>query len=143
MREHFYLNSSNLEYIRKLKEDHQSEYVYEYDPISLSKAHQNEWGRIKTDYAYYHILLGHITPEGCPWCGAESTLTKIKMASTFSPAQYCLVCIQCGSRGPILNVFADIENNPIQMENIKSFMNQKYKARRAWDEGLNEPRQSD
>lgn len=136
MKKHIYLHTSNLEHIRRLKEDLAFEPTHEYNPSEFEHSHQNEYGRIKTDQNYYHILIGHVKQKGCPWCGAPPILKKISDGSITRHAEYVMQCINCGARGPVLNVNQFMEQNKDAMSEVQSLMEHRFSHRLPWDEGL-------
>lgn len=139
MRKHIYLHTSNLEYIRDLRDDNLFQCPSEYDLKSVLKSHRNEYGRIKTNQNYYHILVGTIKQEGCPWCGYSVSLIKLKELTDgmiMLHSRYCMQCNNCGARGPILNVNQVMEGDKILMETIESAERDRFELRRPWDENL-------
>lgn len=133
MRKHIYLHTSNLDITKHLRDDHKFEIVPEYGIYEMQLSLRNEYGRIKTDQNYYHILLGAIQQEGCPWCASPSEIKKVRDSTEFSHAVYCMQCVGCGARGPLLNVSKSIEENEEAITHITQLLNDYFKTRRAWD----------
>lgn len=133
MRNHLYFNSTNLDYIKFLRDDYLFEIVSEYPEHEANACHRNEWGRIKTANNYIHLIMGKVPDIGCPWCGSPAASRKIKDATIITPSQYCMECLICGARGPILNVIKEVELDPRAMEEIKDLMYQRYSYRNGWD----------
>lgn len=138
---HIYLHTSNLENARALREDSNFEPTPHYDPIGMANLHRNEFGRIRTKQNYFHILLGKLYEENCPWCGCVPEIKKLGQPGLgempIRMDQYCLQCRQCGSRGPILNINASIPEEHI--EEYYSMIRMRYVHRRSWDEGFVNP----
>jgi hypothetical protein len=74
---------------------------------------------IKTHANYYHILVGRIPSNRCPWCGEESIINGeyIKESDLFYLRFYkCYMeCPSCNSRGPLhkLKLSRDISEDTI------------------------------
>lgn len=139
MRKHIYLHTSNLEMVRDLREDNAFDPLYEYPPNEISRSFPNEYGRIKTLGNYYHIMLGQIQQDGCPWCSGPPEVIKLWGSTNTRYAAYCIQCMQCGSRGPVLNISSSAEENKEVYEEHINFMWQRYKRRRAWDDDFVNP----
>ncbi len=136
MKEHLYFQSSNLEYSRFLQDDVNFEPIHEYDLIDFQKITPYEWGRIKTGNNYIHLILGTILNNNCPWCKEEPYLKKVLDGDLFNFSQFCLVCPNCGSRGPVLNVRSDIEPKTIAFNQWFDLLNARYARRLSWDHGF-------
>ncbi len=135
MRKHIYLHTSNLNQLRDLRDDIKFEPTPHYPPDQLNLTHQNEYGRIKTHHNYYHIMVGQMKQENCPWCGSGCVLQKTSQG-IIKHSQYCMICISCGARGPILNVSQSMEYNPGEMEEITYLIKKRFETRRQWDSGF-------
>src|ERR1700721_4031687 len=119
MLKHFYFYSSNLDYIKLIDEDFRLERVPEYDPFEMKDVVPNEWGRIKTENSYFHLILGRIPQKGCPWCASEMVLKKIENGINFGHYSYCMGCPNCGARGPVVKVNDQVESVKSDFERIK------------------------
>lgn len=142
-RKQLYFISHNLKYVKILCSDIDFEPVAQYNPEEFKKISQYEYGRIKTRSNDFHLLLGNPPQKGCPWCGYEPTLKKLPSVPSclMGPQEfsnYCLQCDNCGARGPVMNILSKKENDSLFMEEIKDIMNQKFKTRIAFNEGLND-----
>lgn len=143
MRKHIYLHFSNLDQLRELRNDDKFERPPEYyEWVGVQKAFRNEYGRIRTNQNYYHILVGHLEQDGCPWCGSPAEVVKLGNSRVLGFKTYCIQCIQCGSRGPTLNVSeTSIENTEIFQDCMERLWH-RYKHRRTWDDGFQNPYES-
>jgi len=137
-----YFHSSNLDYTKYLREYDNFEHLYQYIS-NCEPTYPNEYGRIKTDQAFYHILLGKISQENCPWCGGKGKLKKREMHSEehfyftgFDLVQYYIECIDCGSRGPILMANKGVKDDKEMQDNLESYAKQRYAYRKMWDHDL-------
>lgn len=150
MKKHIYLYFSNLEQLRDLREDEKFEPLHEYTVYEYPLALRNEYGRITTYQNYYHILVGRLEQEGCPWCGSpadvvklgNSRVVKLGNSRALGYTAYCIQCMQCGARGPALNVSETTHENTEMFHECMSLLWQRYKHRRAWDEGFENPYES-
>ncbi len=135
MRKHLYFYSSNLEYIKEFRDDDSFESVCQYPLEELKKCHKNEFGRIKTNQNYYHLLIGTIRNEGCPWCAAALEIDKINV-TTFSD-KYFLKCINCGARGPtaFINDLIFKDEEKWVLDRLKSI----FEYRLPWDHNFVNP----
>ena len=138
-RKHLYFHSSNLEYTRELREDPHFEHSWELDPISRNKSFPYEYGRIKTNQNYIHIMIGRIPQKSCPWCGTEPFVNKIMDSDGFSCSQYCMQCPKCGSRGPIMYLSRAIEQDKSAQQEFLDFMKTRYTQRLPWDHDFKNP----
>jgi len=136
MKKHIYLHSSNTDHTYDLRNDDRFESVPEYPRLEVAKTHQYEYGRIVTDKNYYHILIGKIPQENCPWCNGSVELFKISEGNIIEKSKFCLHCKICGSRGPILNLNPQMEHDRQVMAEMTDLMMQQYKNRKAWDSDL-------
>jgi hypothetical protein len=144
MRKHIYVHTSTQDYLRDINEDVEFESVAQYDPISSQKCYKNEYGRIKTKGNYYHIMIGEMKQENCPWCNSPAVLKKVYdgVSDTMTPSepdQYCMICTQCGSRGPLLNLNQHVVKDPKFMTYIEQCIKDRYESRRQWDSHLINP----
>ncbi len=137
MKKKIYLHTSDVGNIAALKQDIKFEIAACYDPISLSKMHQNEYGRIRNYSNDYHILVGQVRQDFCPWCGERPHIKKVRESNGLSYSQYCMWCPRCFSRGPTLNVSSEMETQKILVDEYTSFMEERYSWRLAWDHNLN------
>lgn len=136
MRKHLYFHSSNMEQIRAIKDDPAFEFCHEYPPLpDRQHQHQYEYGRIKTAKNYYHFIFGNPQQEGCPWCGGPGEIIE-GIKDSLSPQKFVIQCMQCGARGPVMNVAqSSVENREVYHE-IVAIMWQRFKTRRPWDHGF-------
>jgi hypothetical protein len=139
MRNHIYLHTSNLNIINKFKNDDLFQSCYEYPIHEIENLHPNEYGRIKTKHNYYHILVGQIRQENCPWCAAIPFIKRIENPGLTYTAEYCMQCQGCGARGPILYVNSMMNNDDKYMDEVRCLIKHKFKTRRQWDDGLVNP----
>lgn len=141
MRKHLYLFTSNLDMTRELRKDVDFLEVHRYSSHEISKTHPYEWGRITTSGNYYHIIIGKMRQEGCPWCASPTKIKKISDAGEGNRfySVYCIQCMSCGSRGPYLNVTDTVEENTEAFGHIKDLMKQRYETRRYPDEDFLNP----
>ena len=139
MRKHIYLHTSNFNIINDLNEDDDFEKQYNYDPISFSKLHEYEIGRLKTDQNYYHIVLGNLKQENCPWCGGPAQVCSDFKCKIIQSSSYFIKCMQCGSTGPRLNVSESSEINKQEFEEVIDLLWQRYIRRRPWDDTFVNP----
>jgi len=136
MRKHLYFYVSNLEQTKEIRNDDRFEPVPEYDSYELPLTSRNEYGRIKTNQNYYHILVGKLEQEGCPWCGHFAQIVKVDEDVFMQRAIYCIQCTKCGARGPMLNIDVNVENNETVMSHFNDLLWTRYKHRRPWDDGF-------
>jgi hypothetical protein len=134
MRKHIYLHTSNLDYINELNEDESFERIFEYPPYEMHKGHEYEWGRIKTHKNYYHILIGNMPQEGCPWCGSPGKVVKLNSDSDYS--SYCIKCLKCRSQGPVIIIDNMVLKDEMAFAEYESLLYLQYKIRKSWDESL-------
>ena len=140
MRKHLYFHSSNLDYIKDLKDDDLFEPAcsYSYKEIEEIK-NVYEYGRIKTDKNYYHLILGCLSYEkkkkGCPWCHGEGELIKIlPTEKSFLTIQKCFIqCKNCKAQGPIRLINISVESD-MQNSYIKEMMLQEFTDTKNWDQ---------
>lgn len=139
MREHIYLNCA-MDVLKRIKNDPNFEAAFEYEPYEARpRLMQNEYGRIKSAYNYYHILSGGIRQEGCPWCNSPAEVVKLRDSGLSSHAVYCIQCLKCGARGPALNVSKDMEGKEDMFNECMALLWQRWKSRRAWHCGFVNP----
>lgn len=139
MRNHIYLNCA-LTSLRKLRDDINFEAAFEYEPIEAKpKLFQHEYGRIKTAQNYYHVLAGNPPQENCPWCNGPGEMIQLKTSDLTSHSVYCIQCMQCGARGPSLNVSKDMEINKTCFNECIALLWQRWKNRRTWHDGFVNP----
>ena len=134
MKKHIYLHTSNFNDIRDLREDRKFESVFEYPAHECSRSHRNEYGRIKTDDNFYHILVGQIPQEDCPWCGCFCKIEKVGESTMSSHSIFCMICTVCRARGPILSILKSLENDNLAIEEYQRMMKQRFESRRCWDD---------
>lgn len=137
-RNHIYLHTSNLDCLRYLDDDDLFEHVCEYYSLEILKTHRNEYGRIKTDINYFHILIGKIRDDKCAWCNFELTIKCLYKDQDLhmqpkNYSKYCLECKNCGSRGPICNIVPEIEEDKIAFEHFVEIMKYRYSDRKYFD----------
>jgi len=133
MKKHLYFYSSDPFQTKDLRNDDMFESTPEYDHYDLARTFPNEYGRIKTDQNYYHLLIGRLTQKNCPWCGFTPELLKVYDDKMLNRSGYCIECKQCRSRGPVLNVDKAMELNEHMMEHCIELLWNRYNHRRAWD----------
>jgi hypothetical protein len=133
-RTHIYVQSTNFEYIKHIRDDIWFSSCFEYPFLEKNSTHRNEYGRIKTPSNFIHFIMGQLPDRNCPWCSNPAALIKVKESTNIIPAQYCIQCLGCGSRGPILHVSQAMETNPDAFEHVKDMMYQRYSYRNAWDQ---------
>ena len=133
MRKHIYVHSSNLEYRRELRHADEFEGVPEYAAWEMPFTSQNEYGRIKTDAFYIHLLMGQMQQEGCPWCGSPPTFTKLSSSDGIRLSTYCMQCNHCGARGTVLNVNPHMEQKKETMDEVESILKHRFTQRIPWD----------
>lgn len=149
MRKHLYFYSSNLEYARDLKDESCFEYLYQYPKNEIEKAHENEYGRIKTKDTYFHFLIGTIRNNDCPWCGCSEICLKKEedksygTMNPFSKDKYFMQCTHCGSRGPVVFGEPSITNDKDFNEYLISLIKENYSRRLSWDSKLNKGMEND
>ena len=134
MKEHIYLNTSNMASYEIIRNDSRFEPVNEYPIYESLNLHHNEVGRLKSMDNYYHIMLGSIPQNLCPWCGGPPLFTKVSENKNFST--YAMVCYQCGSRGAEINVHSSAMMDEKQMAEIRNISEAKYRHRLPWDYNL-------
>ena len=139
MRKHLYFYSSNLQLTRELRQDDQFEGVQQYSSHEIELTPQNEYGRIKTNQNYYHFIFGRLSQKNCPWCDALPELLKVHESVFLERCEYCIQCMQCGSRGPILNINSSQEKDKNFMDFFKDIMWSRYNDRLAWDKDFVNP----
>lgn len=140
-KKHIYCNISDPSLSEFIKKDERFTPVHKYEGLALENAHENEWGIIETENNYFHIILGTVRQEKCPWCSGKVKVIKLpkKEACFFGPPQYdryCLQCENCGSQGPILFNYPDIKTDQTYIDEIFDMLKQRYSVRRPWDDGL-------
>lgn len=139
MRKHIYLYFSNLDQLRDLRDDEKFEPSHEYTIHNYNLILRNEYGRITTNANYYHILVGKLEQEGCPWCASPAEVVKLAVSNSLGFTVYCIQCMKCGARGPSLNISQTMHENPEMFDEYMKLLWQRYKHRRAWDEGFQNP----
>jgi len=144
MRNHIYLHTSNFDYAQKFRDDDSFEPAYNYSN-RIQNMSPYEWGRIKTGANYYHILVGAIRKENCPWCGEIPELKQLHDyldspgLMPARPLSFCMQCMNCGSRGPVIHVYEQAVKNDQYMDEVKQMIKQEYSIRKQWDDGLVNP----
>lgn len=142
---HFYLHTSNHDLLTDLRLNKYFQSVYDYSSTTeIQKSHQNEIGKIKIDLSHYHIILGALNSNGCPWCAHAVELKQIYRPNSFNRDiagydKYCMECPNCHSRGPIMNVCQQVIHHQDDMNEIKDMISQRYKFRRQWDADFKNP----
>ncbi len=137
MRKHIYVNSSNLDYLQLLDADDKFERVCEYPEHEFVKCTPYEWGRFKTDSLYIHFIMGHIRNRNCPWCGSGVSfkpLNKDNPSDPFHQLDFCMQCMNCGSRGPVKSIMKSSLITSEGINGIRTFMESVYMQRKNWDE---------
>lgn len=109
----------------------------EYDPISFSKLHQYEFGKLHVGSNVYHFLLGKIINRQketfCCWCSYPVKLVEEKLEKPMpleSIIRKFYECDHCGSRGPILNCRPN--PNDAQEDWEEDVIKNRYETRRDW-----------
>lgn len=143
MKKHFYLHTSNLENAREFTEDSSFQPTYCYPYFETYVSFRNEYGRIKTDQNYYHIMLGTIRDDNCPWCGSVPNVVELSVGVDVpfntQKIKFCMECFNCGSRGPVNTIsFNDITDFQVK-EHVKALIKQRYSERKQWDHDLKNP----
>lgn len=136
MRKHIYVHTSDLECIRQLRDSDEFEHTWRYPEYELTNTQKNEYGRIKTDNFFIHLLLGQILQPNCPWCDTPPVLTKVIGYEIIRRTVYCLGCPKCGARGPTLNIDYCLEESKEMMNEVESLLKAKFIRRIPWDENL-------
>lgn len=136
MKRHIYLHTSNFEVTTHLNEDDQFESLPNYKPKEFLLLHQHEYGCIKTKQNFYHIILGNIKDDTCPWCNSPVELKKLGENKFTQYSHYCMKCPRCLSHGPILNVCFSAEQDQKYMDELFSFIKQRFSYRNSWDKNL-------
>lgn len=139
MKKHIYLYFSKKEQLTDLKQDDKFEFWFEYSFHEASHIHKNEYGRIKTNKNYYHILCGRLEKKDCPWCSSPSEVVKLSYNPVSQYTIYSIQCMKCGSRGPSLSISEAMEKNKEAFEEFMSVLWSAYKQRKPWDDGLVSP----
>lgn len=142
MKKHIYLHFSNFDHLRDLRDDESFEGADEYDTKDTSRLFRHEYGRLVTYKNYYHILLGRLDQEGCPWCVSPVQVVKLSIPKELGYTAYCIQCMECGSRGPSLNIPVNTQENKEMVNEFMDLLWKRYKNRRAWDEGFVNPYES-
>lgn len=139
MRKHIYLHTSNLTHASQIAKDKAFEPLCTYQNDILFKVYRNEFGRIKTSSNYFHIMLGTITDDNCPWCGSVPTLVDLNEPADWTGQariKFYMQCLNCGSTGPVNTItFNDITDFEIK-EHVKQMIKHKYSERKQWDHDL-------
>ena len=104
MKHKIYLNTSDLKTAICIRSCDIFEPVPQYDVLDRHKAHQYEFGKLKTKEIDFHIIIGNPPKKNCPWCGSEPVLTRLPHKSLLGFDRFCLECRNCGSQGPIMNI---------------------------------------
>jgi len=142
MRNHIYLHTSNFDYAQKFRDDDSFEPAYNYSN-RIPNMSPYEWGRIKTGANYYHILVGAIRKENCPWCGSQPNFIelteRVDVPFNTQIIKFCMECLNCGSRGPVHRIqINDLHSNELK-EIVKDRIKSHYSLRKQWDDGLVNP----
>ena len=143
MKNHLYFYCSNLDQTSHLHDYPDIKAVWQYSSHEMRKTFQNEYGRIQTSQNYYHLLVGRMPQEGCPWCGSPCQIIHLENINA-DPipslmTKYCIQCMQCGSRGPVLNINHPNLHPKEIMEEYKEILWQRFNNRRPWDDGFVNP----
>ena len=134
MGKHIYFHIGKLEYIKYLNGDPSFEISPEYECLEMGKRHRNEYGRLKSNGNFYHILVGQMQQEGCPWCGSPAKIIKLECTSrAIGFSAYCIQCVGCSSRGPVLNLRDEDCLSEKFYEEGMDILLHRYKTRRTWD----------
>ena len=138
MRKNLYFYSSNLDYLENLQRDSLFEPPHSYPYYALEKCHRHEYGRIKTDNNYFHLIMGNPLQEKCPWC---NTLPVLKRINSYRSEpltgydSYCFECPKCGSRGPLIHI-TEMNIDDQTFEYIEAKIKAIYQQRIPWDQDL-------
>ena len=142
MKKHFYLHCDNQDIISSLKLLDNFEKTVQYSTFEMNKTYRNEYGRIKTQDAYLHILVGTIHDLGCPWCDGELEVIEISKDKVlnFYYVTFTVKCKMCNSQGPKdrLQLNEKMEADENMMNEIHSFILNKYNKRKSITKYLEE-----
>lgn len=145
MRKHIYLHTSNLENAQEFSDDLCFEPAYMYCH-QIKNISPYEWGRIKTEAYYYHIMIGNIRNDNCPWCGSTPNLVELSEKAPFpmpDRVTFFYECLNCGSRGPVnkihFNEIMDICLERQVKDEVKAKIKARYSERKQWDHDLVNP----
>lgn len=139
-RKHIYLHTSNVENTSRLRNEELFEPVFKYCPITeIPYIHQNEYGRIKTKDAYYHILVGQIRKKGCLWCNFPlnviSEHIKDEYPNDANKFKLFCECQRCGARGPSKILFINFDDQKVK-DCIDQLILQHYQEIPSWEESI-------
>ncbi len=141
-RKHVYFHSSNLDYIKDIRDEDIFEPVYLYPKNELRKCHPNEFGRIKTDSLYIHLIMGSIRQDDCPWCGCNDLTVRIiedKSYDTMNPFAkdlYFIECTHCRSTGPRYYMDPMVSLNTKHKEELIQLIKMRYSNRCPWEQNI-------
>jgi len=133
VKKHIYLHSSKHEHKKNLREDPDFKSPFELDILERVNLLPNEYGRIVTKEVDYHILIGSLPHDNCPWCGHGGDLIQLPDSRSREFSSYCIQCRNCSSRGPVLNVRDNLNQSEEELKEYFEVIWQKYKWRRPWD----------
>lgn len=139
MREHLYFHSSNLDYRHYLKDMIEFEPSYLYPSRSdINKTLQNEYGRIKTQNHYIHIILGKIIHDGCPWCNSPGKLIESDNSTDYYK-NYFLKCVNCGAQSPVLTISCNYKFDDFELTVIGDRLKYIFCNPNEWDKDFKNP----
>lgn len=142
MKKHVYLHFSNFDQLQELRDDERFESSHEYDMFDAPKLFRNEYGRLRTYKNDYHVLVGGLEQENCPWCGSPAEVIKLWSPPSAGHTPYCIQCMRCGARGPSLIVAHTMETDKEMLDECMDMLWKGYKTRRPWDDGFVNPYES-
>lgn len=118
MIKHLYFHSSNLKYLKNIRDDERFEGVHEYSSHEIELASRNEYGRIRTQKNEYHFLFGEIRQENCPWCNGDVELVEVNRNELTMRSCHCVEYCKCGSRGPLFNRYIPLKKSTMKFLNL-------------------------
>ena len=102
MKKHYYLHSPDIEIRNDLIKSKYLQHPMLYSIADFSDTHANEFGRFETHNAFYHILIGQIKNENCPWCDGIVDVIEVSKTVILGMINLSLTvrCSNCHSQGP-------------------------------------------
>lgn len=135
MKKDLYVSFTDYDYLRDFRKHEDFVSPAEYEPFEFEKTSSWEFGKLKLDNMYLHLIADASLSSNCPWCGCEvqeffveKPEYEVKMGLMPLAKAYAK-CMDCLARGPTLNIrLLDTEDKEM-VEVYKDFVLQRWRQR--------------
>ncbi len=135
MRKDLYVSFTDYDYLREFIENNDFVSVAEYDTFELEKTSPCEYGKLRLDNMYLHLIADSGICPNCPWCDCGVQEVVLEMPEyevemvliTF--AKVYARCMNCLARGPVLNIRLLDTEDKIVMDEYKEFVRHRWGQR--------------